>query len=232
MKRRFTLIELLVVIAIIAILASLILPALKNAKDSAKTIQCANNLKQLGTTSNMYVGDYDDYYPISRYASWYDGAWYQQLGAYLNNNTSPFSQADWENNFEPKQGHFSTSFACPAYNRLNEKRGQTYGYHGFYSTPDVESNPNYKNLLFYIPWKKANRFKNISSCFLLTDTEWPNIPNSLANARLTYSGPGEADGRHNNGVNVVFCDGHVKRKPWNRYTFPNNIQDSSLWYVY
>jgi prepilin-type N-terminal cleavage/methylation domain-containing protein len=66
----FTLIELLVVIAIIAILAAMLMPALQQARERAKTIQCTSNLKTLASSLNQYTQDNKDWYP----QSWHDFA--------------------------------------------------------------------------------------------------------------------------------------------------------------
>ena len=67
-RRGFTLIELLVVVVIIAILLSLIIPAVNNARAAARSVQCKNNLKQIGIAlTNFYTSDPDGALPPGTY---------------------------------------------------------------------------------------------------------------------------------------------------------------------
>ena len=85
MKKTFTLIELLVVIAIIAILASMLLPALQQARERGRTANCTSNLKGISQMAMLYSNDNNDYM-IAAQPRWSGDTWMAAFYEWYNVN--------------------------------------------------------------------------------------------------------------------------------------------------
>ena len=112
-QRAFTLVELLVVIGIIAVLISVLLPALSKARAQSQSVACLSNLRQLGMGYRMYIEGNGGYLPYSRYPNWSETdptkyvLWYQALSPYLGKKLDPSSGA--------RNQYASVIRSCPAW---------------------------------------------------------------------------------------------------------------------
>jgi prepilin-type N-terminal cleavage/methylation domain-containing protein/prepilin-type processing-associated H-X9-DG protein len=195
MKNKFTLIELLVVIAIIAILAAMLLPALNKARDKAKMISCANNLKQFGTCFSIYASDSDGFLPIESSSWWqYACRFYIKAGGIYRTTGRLYGSSHMEN---------GSLYYCPASPLSVEKnfpatmRTCTSSVYSSYTMRD----PTYAKM----PRLQDGTSKN---CLLSDTPSRVNYAGTAGFEKVTPDGEKIA-AWHRTSYNVLFYDGHT-----------------------
>jgi len=220
----FTLIELLVVIAIIAILAAILFPVFARAREKARQTACQSNMKQLGLAIMMYVQDYDE-----RFVSVYD-----------DGNGYPAGRIIWADKIFPYVKNRQV-FVCPSSNASadpvpgywpNNLQGTRYQMPMMHVFPEGWQNP-----------VSMADFTAPAETVMLLESDnawWTHYCACHAGSVQTSGGIQYLQGPppggsccsertwpwHNGGLNVAFCDGHVK---WMTVTALADKSKTYLW---
>jgi prepilin-type N-terminal cleavage/methylation domain-containing protein/prepilin-type processing-associated H-X9-DG protein len=209
--KKFTMIELLIVIAIIAILATMLLPALNKAKNQAKGILCTNNLKGVGAGGNAYMDDYNDYFFKSVLSINGSNVWWVAA------NSASYFALPYLNIKKPKNDYVwnymqyaGNPLDCP----INTKGFAAWKYadYGYNLMPSEYPKPGLYGEI------KRSVVKNTSGLIFFADayrtgsdlgannypwcTKWDNSENDAKGMEWCHSGAS----------NCVFLDGHAEFK--------------------
>lgn len=182
-KKAFTLIELLVVIVIIGTLAALLLPAFGKAREGAKSATCANNLRQIGVATTLYIDDHNYRFPrtLNPYSNTY---WYQSILAYIDN---------------------PDILKCPSHDdyAAGVPECQSYAYNKYLGRPespmvDINAIFSPSHCMLVADSKKTGEYVIITGY------------GSELEATYYYIALDLLGNRHSNGTNILFVDGHIK----------------------
>jgi prepilin-type N-terminal cleavage/methylation domain-containing protein/prepilin-type processing-associated H-X9-DG protein len=209
-KVGFTLVELLVVISIIALLLSILMPALNKVRESGRRVVCASNIKQIGFGLMLYAQD-NKGYGVNWAAG--DRHWLYRLSGYLGSNASySYSKTDKEwNNSQSRK--YPKIRVCPS-NNLQKP-------------PYYESVKGYKWIISYSDYVRQDYAggdgKSASTAYSMGFNETNRLiqikrPVDMVTFREGYEGGVQYSGwyvqqyiikaRHSGGENFTFADGH------------------------
>lgn len=216
----FTMLELLVVIAIITILASMLLPALRGAREAGKSIQCMGQLKQIGVTLYSYADDYDSYTPNG----WNQSHWADYLLPYLGQRIPylycSLPYLDGKNNV----------FYCPNADtfpilwKLNWwKNGLTYA---TMQTPTANNSPYLAGTSWSFKLTSPELQKPLSRIGYAADASNCYFSQTSAYSSVSpYDNVAQPLKRHLNSCNIVYLDGHCAAFNGNMiWNYPGCVQ--------
>ena len=226
----FTLVELLVVIAIIAILASLLLPALRGAKESANSVACLGNCRQLALAALSYADAFNSYLPPSYSYTLYNGTW---------DPPTSWNEYLTINGFVPPQGgdsypHYAGGiFLCPSYRKADHYSGRwpLYGMN-VYLTGHVPTGGSGWDRL---P-QKSTVIQSPAGCLMLAERAsyeevQPMGWNVWEEQTLWQRKPSDSvamTARHKAGGNTVWFDGHASYIKNLRFAYLHNSNGGTL----
>jgi prepilin-type N-terminal cleavage/methylation domain-containing protein len=203
-ERSFTLIELLVVVAILSVLAAMLLPALRNAREQAKRVSCLNTLKQVSVGLMLLADEHDGWMATAVTGT----NWWTAVGSYLG-GSNQLVRAVAAN--KPSPG-------CPSL-RVIVNLAYPYGINNAFDPrqPTITTAHSIKEV------------RRSSTTFLVCDSWMPKTETVSFINNAVRGVPGAVYPRHEGiGLNFVFVDGHgqfLKEEEWLKKESP-----SSGWY--
>jgi prepilin-type N-terminal cleavage/methylation domain-containing protein/prepilin-type processing-associated H-X9-DG protein len=223
-KKGFTLVELLVVISIIALLMSVLMPALSRARKQAQAVQCSAGLKQLGLAWHIYADNWDGYFPVgltwdaTEPYAWL--AWWKKksgIASYMPSENA----FDYQNREEEEKMDVAyTGWYCPAHTKEAVKNGIAVGYHfnhdiGFYRSVKKAKVSNSSSIpLLYGYWDENAEINPLTGFkgHLQNYFSKPTDPPLPENGAIAYKFTESVKAVHGEiGTNFLFVDGHVER---------------------